>query len=157
MLNPDFRDMLSAFNAEGVEYLVVGAYALAAHGLPRATGGLDFWIRRTPENADRVLRALSEFGAPVDRISRDDLLTPELILQIGVEPSRIDILTSIDGVEFEAAHARRLVARVDDVIVPLLGLEELIQNKRAVGRPRDLADVAQLEAVEKGRERREPD
>lgn len=159
MLNPDFRDMLSAFNAEGVEYLVVGAYALAAHGLPRATGDLDFWIRRTPENADRVLRALAAFGAPAGRVTRDDLLTPDVVLQLGVEPSRIDILTTIDGVEFDEAQANRLVARVDDVDVPLLGLAELIRNKRAVGRPKDLADVAHLEGkvARRGRKRQRPD
>lgn len=146
MLNPDFRDMLSAFIAEGVEFLVVGAYALAAHGLPRATGDLDFWIRRSPENAERVLRALTVFGAPIDQISETDLCTPDLVLQFGVEPSRIDILTSIDGVEFEVAWPNRLTITIDELQVPLLGFKELIQNKRATARDQDLADVARLEA-----------
>ena len=87
MLNPDFRDMLSAFNTAGVEYLVVGAYAMAAHGFPSATGDLDFWIRRTPENAVRALEALREFGAPTEDISRDDLMTPDMVVQFGVELS----------------------------------------------------------------------
>lgn len=155
MLNPDFRDMLSAFAAEGVEFLVVGAYALAAHGIPRATGDLDFWVRRTADNADRVLLALAKFGAPTEQITREDLLTPELVLQFGIEPNRIDVLTSIDGVEFDEAWPKRIVARLDDVDVPLLGLAELIRNKRAVGRPRDLADVAQLEAEADRRSREE--
>lgn len=145
MLNPDFRDMLSAFAAEKVEVLVVGAYALAAHGVPRATGDIDFWIRRTPENADRVLRALTVFGAPVDEITRDDLLAPDRVIQLGVAPSRIDIMTSIDGVEFEEAWADRLATQVDGVDVAIIGREALVRNKRAVARPRDLADVAQLE------------
>ena len=149
MLNPDFRDMLSAFNAEGVEYLVVGAYAMASYGFPRATGDLDFWIRRSPDNADRVLRALGAFGAPTDQITHEDLLTPDIVVQFGVEPNRIDILTSIDGVEFEEAYPNRSVTRLESVDVPLLGLEELIQNKRATGRPKDLADLAHLEAAAK--------
>jgi len=147
MLNPDFKDMLCAFNTEGVEYLVVGAYAMAAHGFPRATGDLDFWIRTDPENADRVMRSLAKFGAPMDQLSREDLLTPNLVLQFGVEPSRIDILTSIDGVAFDAAYSGRLVSRLGDVDVPLLGLAELIQNKRVLGRPKDIADVASLESI----------
>lgn len=145
MLNPDFRDMLSAFAAEEVEFLVVGAYALAAHGVPRATGDLDFWVRRSSANAERVMRALERFGAPTDAVTTEDLVTPGLVLQFGVEPSRIDILTSIDGVEFEHAWPQRLVARIDDVDVPLLSRQHLIENERAVGRPKDLADVAQLE------------
>ena len=88
MLNPDYRDMLSALSAAGAEYLVVGAYALAAHGLPRATGDIDFWIRPTPANADRVLNALREFGAPLQDLTRDDLARPGTVFQIGVAPRR---------------------------------------------------------------------
>lgn len=138
--------MLSAFADAKVEFLVVGAYALAAHGIPRATGDLDFWIRRTPQNADRVLRALEAFGAPMDKVTREDLLAPDMVVQLGVAPSRIDILTSIDGVEFDESWLNRLVARVEDVDVPILSREDLIRNKRASGRPRDLADVAELES-----------
>ena len=154
MLNPDFKDMLSAFVAERVEFLVVGAYALAAHGAPRATGDLDFWIRRDTTNADRVFRALVTFGAPVAEISRRDLVTPDRIVQIGVEPTRIDILTSIDAVEFDEAWPNRLIANVGGIDVPLIGRKELIRNKRAVGRPRDLADIEALDAVRKRRRKR---
>lgn len=90
MLNPDFRDMLSAFIAEEAEFLVVGAYALSAHGVPRATGDLDFWIRRGEENAERVLRALQAFGAPTHDLTDSDLHTPDLVFQIGIEPNRIE-------------------------------------------------------------------
>jgi hypothetical protein len=145
MLNPDFRDMLSAFSAENVEYLIVGAYALAAHGVPRATGDLDFWIRPTRGNADRVLRALRAFGAPLE-LSHNDLQTPEMVFQIGIQPSRIDILTSIDGVEFNEAWARRTTTTIDGIDVHLLGVDDLLANKRATARPQDLADVAALEA-----------
>lgn len=153
MLNPDFRDMLSALLAEDVEFLVVGAYALAAHGLPRATGDLDFWIRRSPANAARVMRALAAFGAPLDRITEADLCTPDLVYQLGMEPSRIDILTAIDGVEFDEAWPNRTVAVIDELRIPLLGLRELIRNKRATGRDQDLADVSRLEAELRRRQR----
>jgi len=146
MLNRDFSDMLSAFAGENVEYLVVGAYALAVHGVPRATGDLDFWVRPTGDNAARVLRALATFGAPAGDITIDDLTTPDLVFQIGVEPGRIDILTSIDGLTFDEALETRVIARIGDLDVPVLGRDALIRNKRAVGRPKDLADVAQLES-----------
>ena len=149
MLNPDFSDMLSAFTGESVEYIVVGAYALAVHGVPRATGDLDFWIRPSAENASRVLRALAAFGAPAGDLTIQDLTTPDLVFQIGVEPSRIDILTSIDDVTFDEAVATMVIARIGDLDVPVLGREALIRNKRAVGRPQDLADVAQLESTER--------
>ena len=145
MLNPDFRDMLSALNDVGAEFLVVGAYALAAHGLPRATGDIDIWVRPSTDNADRVLDALRRFGAPTGQVSADDLCVPNLVLQIGVAPSRVDILTSIDGVEFDGAWDRRLVTDVDGLSVPILGRDDLLTNKRTVGRAKDLADVAWLE------------
>jgi hypothetical protein len=146
MLNPDFRDMLSAFVAADAEFLVVGAYALAAHGIPRATGDLDFWIRPTAANAERVLEALAAFGAPTSEISTGDLTAADVVFQIGVEPSRIDILTSIDDVEFEDAWAERVLAQVEGLSVPILSVRHMIRNKRAVGRPQDLADVAALES-----------
>ncbi|HET8650193.1 MAG TPA: nucleotidyltransferase [Gemmatimonadales bacterium] len=145
MLNPDFRDMLSAFGAEGVEFLVVGGYALALHGLPRATGDLDFWIRRSPHNATRIMRALAAFGAPLDQVTETDLCQPDLIFQLGIEPNRIDIVTAIDGVEFDDAWPNRVVAAIDGVEVPFIGLRDLITNKRVAGRPQDIADVSRLE------------
>lgn len=150
MLNPDFRDMLSAFAAEDVEFLVVGAYALAAHGVPRATGDLDLWVRPSAENADRVLRALHAFGAPTAELTQEDLVSPDVVFQIGVEPRRVDILTSIDGVAFDAAWANRKRIEVDDLELPVLGQSDFITNKRALGRPQDLADVARLEEEGKG-------
>jgi len=95
VLNPDFRDMLFALSSADAEFLLVGAYALAAHGLPRATGDMDIWIRRSEENAVRVWRALRRFGAPLTGLTKDDLKTPNLVVQIGVAPRRIDILTSM--------------------------------------------------------------
>lgn len=148
MLNPDFRDILSVFLEEGVEFLLVGAYALAVHGHPRATGDLDLWARPSPENAQRVWRALEKFGAPLSQLTLEDLQKPDLIFQIGVAPRRIDILTSIEGVEFEEAWPARLEVEIDGLRIPVIGREHLIQNKKASGRPQDLADVAWLEQNE---------
>lgn len=148
MLNPDFREMLCGLNAVDAEYIVVGAYALAAHGLPRATGHLDVWVRSSPDNAQRVLRALQAFGAPMDQISAEDLAQPDVVFQIGVAPRRIDVLTSIDGVTFEGAWPRRWQLQVDGLTVPILSKEDFVVNKRAVGRPKDLADIAWLEGEE---------
>jgi hypothetical protein len=144
-MNRDFAEMLSALSAAGAEYLVVGAHALAAHGRPRATGDLDIWVRPTSGNADRVWLALVRFGAPLSALKKEDLTTPGIVFQIGVEPVRIDILTAIDGVDFEGAWTRRVVVDIDGQSVPLLGKDDLIRNKRAAGRPQDLADVAALE------------
>jgi hypothetical protein len=149
LLNPDYHDMLSALCEEGVEFLVVGAFALAAHGLPRATGDIDIWIRPSPENAQRVWRALHRFGAPTADLTLTDLSNQGIVFQIGVAPRRIDLLTSIDGVQFEAAWARRVTVDLDGLPVPVLSRVDLITNKRASGRPKDLADLAWLETSER--------
>jgi hypothetical protein len=144
MLNPDFRDILSAFNAERVEYLLVGAYAVAAHGLPRATGDIDLWIRPSTANAQCVWRALERFGAPLQGMSAGDLEVPEIVVQVGLPPRRIDLMTSIDGVAFESAWRERVMIGVEGIEVPTISRDNLIANKRAAGRPQDLADVARL-------------
>ena len=143
-MNRDFVEMLAALSAAGVEFLVVGAYALAAHGLPRATGDIDIWVRPTRENAERVLRAVGDFGAPVFGLTVEDLLRLDTVFQIGVAPSRIDLLTGITGVEFAAAWPNRLTVTIDDQPVPVIGLADLIRNKTATGRPKDQADLIWL-------------
>ena len=140
-MHPDFRDLLSEFNAKGVEYLVVGAHALAAHGHVRATKDMDVWIRPSPENARRVIEALVSFGAPLHGMTTDDFVAQDFVLQIGVAPIRIDIITSITGVEFDEAWPARLQAVFDGEPVGVLSRQHLIQNKSATGRPQDLADV----------------
>ena len=144
-MNRDFSEMLSALSDAGAEYLLVGAHAMAAHGLPRATGDMDLWVRPSPENAERVWRALAEFGAPLDQLSQGDLTEPDVEFQLGVVPSRIDILTSVTGVDFEDVWARREVIDLDGVEVGVIAREDLIRNKKAVGRLRDLADIEELE------------
>lgn len=151
MLNPDFRDILSAFNARRVDYLLVGAYAVAVHGLPRATGDIDLWVRATPDNAKAAWRALEDFGAPLDRLTPADLQFPERVVQLGVSPRRIDLMTSIDGVDFDTAWRDRIKVRVDDLEIPTISLQHLIANKRAVGRPQDLADADRLSRLAESR------
>jgi hypothetical protein len=144
-MNRDFVEMLSALCAAGAEFLVVGAHALAAHGAPRATGDLDIWVRATPENAERVLEALRQFGAPLLDLTKADLLSPDVVFQIGLVPSRVDLLTSISGVEFDRAWRNRIHVTVGELTVPVLGLDDLIANKQATGRPKDRLDLALLQ------------
>ena len=146
----DFVEMLSALNAAGAEYLVVGAHALAAHGLPRATGDLDLWVRATPQNASRVLEALRAFGAPLFDLTVEDLSRPETVFQIGVVPVRIDLLTSIHGVEFDEAWAGRIEVSIEGVPFGVIGRSELLRNKRATGRPKDLLDAETLAGPDRG-------
>ncbi len=145
-MNPDFAEILFELSAAGAEYIVVGAFAVAAHGNPRATGDIDIWVRPTRENAERVLRALRAFGAPLFDLSIDDLVDEQTVFQIGVAPVRVDILAGIDGVAFQDAWNRRVMAEVDSVKVPVLSLVDLAANKRAAGRPKDLVDLAWIEA-----------
>jgi hypothetical protein len=145
-MNRDFVEMLGALSDAGADFLVVGAHALAAHGVPRATGDLDIWIRPTPANAERVWAALQRFGAPLDALEVGDLSSPDVVFQIGVAPSRIDLLTSITGVTFEDAWRNRMRVSLSGREVPTIGRDDFIRNKRAVGRLRDLADIAEIEA-----------
>jgi hypothetical protein len=136
--------MLSALCAAGADFLIVGAHALAAHGAPRATGDLDIWVRPTADNADRVLAALREFGAPLFDLSRADLTRPDTVFQIGLPPSRIDVLSSVSGLTFDDAWRNRVHVAVEDLTVPVIGRADFVTNKRASGRPKDLSDLALL-------------
>jgi len=147
-LNRDFVEILSELSAAGAEFLVVGAHALAALGIPRATGDLDIWIRPTPDNADRVLAALGRFGAPLFDLARDDLTRADTVFQIGLPPSRVDILSGISGVEFSDAWTRRVVVELEGLQVPVLSREDFITNKKAAGRAKDLLDLALLDEAD---------
>lgn len=146
-LNQDFEDLLRAFEQAEVEYVIVGAHALAAHGLPRATGDLDCFVRASHENAERVVRALRKFGAPIDQhhVGVRDFSRPGGVYQMGLPPRRIDILTEISGVSFDEAWATRVQTEVDGLTLQVMGRDALVRNKRASGRLKDLADVASLE------------
>ena len=149
-MNPDFLDLLAALVRAETRFLVVGAHAMAAHGVPRATGDLDVWVQADPENAARVWDALIQFGAPVRALglSEADLTAPGVVFQMGEPPVRIDLLTSITGVDFDHAWSTRSVHRVGTLDVPFLGRTALLDNKRATGRTKDLADVEILERIE---------
>ena len=144
-MNRDFNELLLAFNENGVEYLVVGAHALAVYGLVRATKDLDVWILAERENARRVLRAISEFGAPAGDLTLEDLTRPGTIFQIGIPPLRIDIITEIDGVAFSDAWPDRVETNLGELLVFVISRHHLIANKKAAARLQDLADLEQLE------------
>ena len=138
--------MLQLLNEEGARFLLVGAYALATHGYVRATGDIDLWVEPTQDNAAKVWRALARFGAPLHQLAPTDLVSPDLIFQIGVAPLRIDTLTSIDGdFDFQQAWQDKHLVDLDGISVPVLNAQLLLINKRASGRPKNMGDV-QLES-----------
>jgi hypothetical protein len=144
--NSDFEEMLLAFNAANVKYLVIGAFALAAYARPRATGDIDLWVETSAVNARRVFRALASFGAPLEGISETTFTEPNLVFQMGIAPVRIDILTSIDGVSFDDAWPNRTASTIGTVAAYVIGRADLKRNKAATGRPRDLADIERLDS-----------
>lgn len=145
-LGPDFRDIVAAFLDEGVQFLIVGAHALAIHGVPRATGDLDLWVAANPENAARVWRALLRFGAPVDdlKFRQRDFEVAREIFQLGQPPNRIDIMTILSGVSFAEAWEARVVGKFEGREVGFLSREHLIQNKSSTGRGKDRVDLDML-------------
>ncbi len=147
--NPDFRDLFAALNDAEARYLVVGGHALAFHAVPRFTKDLDVWVEPTPDNAGRVMSALVAFGAPLTELSVDDLASAGNVYQMGVPPNRIDILTEVEGMAFQEAWSHRIGGTYGGVAVQVIGIDALIVNKRAVGRPQDLVDAELLESVRK--------
>jgi hypothetical protein len=145
-MNPDFEDFLRALTEAGARFLVVGAHALAVHGVARATGDMDIWVEATAENASRVWQALAIFGAPTGSlgISRKDLEKPDMVIQVGLSPRRIDLLTGLSGVLFAEAWEDRVTQNFGGLRVDFLGRSSLLRNKRATGRHKDLADLEAL-------------
>ena len=147
MLNEDYKDMLQALADEKVEFLLVGAYALAAHGYPRATMDIDIWVMPSPDNAEAVLRAVRRFGAPLHDLTKSDLEKEGTVFQIGVAPRRIDIITAASGLTFDQASSRAATVAIEGLAVRIPSIADLICNKRASGRTKDLADAEALEAL----------
>lgn len=143
--NQDFKDLLSALNAEGVEYLIVGAHAVIAYTEPRFTKDLDILVRPVPGNAPKVYQALLRFGAPLQDIKAKDFLDDDLVYQVGIAPNRIDILTSVAGVTFDEALADSRWIDYDGVPVRIMGRDTLIRAKKATDRPQDRLDVEKME------------
>jgi phage replication-related protein YjqB (UPF0714/DUF867 family) len=144
VLNPDFKEFLQLLNDNQVRYLVTGGYAVAFHGYPRYTKDLDIWIELSRDNAQKLIAALDEFGFASLGLSEQDFLEPGTVIQLGHPPNRIDLLTTVTGVDFETCYRSRIVIRVDDSDVNFIDLDNLRKNKQAVGRPQDLADLDNL-------------
>lgn len=147
MLNEDYKDMLQSLVDEKVRFLLVGAYALAAHGYPRATMDIDIWVMPSPDNADAVLRAVRRFGAPLHNLTKADLEKEGTVFQIGVAPRRIDIITAASGLNFEEASSRAITVDIEGITVGIPSIADLIRNKRASGRTKDIADAEALEEL----------
>jgi len=143
-VQPDFRELLASFNARHVEYMIVGGYALAFYGAPRFTGDLDLFVKPDPDNARRILPALEEFGFASLGLTTADFARADQVVQLGVPPVRVDIITSLTGISWEEAFAGRVAGRYGDIPVHYIGREHFIANKRATGRKRDLADLEAL-------------
>ncbi len=143
-IQPDFKELLELFNSQGVEYLIVGGYALAYHGAPRYTGDIDLFVRPSAGNAERIMTALREFGFGSVGLTKTDFTIPANVVQLGVPPVRVDIVTSLTGVSWEEGYAGRSPGTYGDIHVYFIGRNEFIRNKRAVGRKRDLADLEEL-------------
>lgn len=146
MKNRDFRDLLNEFCVAEARFLVVGGYAVSFHARPRFTKGLDIWVDSNAQNATRVWTALGPFGAPLRTLAAEDFTSADLIYQIGVPPVLVDILTSIEGLEFSPCWDRRVISDFDEVPIAYISKQDLIANKRAVGRPQDVLDVRALES-----------
>ena len=147
LFNRDYRDMIECLQRESVEFMLVGGYAVALHGWPRMTFDIDFWIMANPQNAAAVMRALKAFGAPLMDLKEEDFHKPGMVFQIGAEPQRIDILSAISGVAYEDAVSRVVRMEVDGLSLKVIALDDLIANKRASGRPKDLVDAMILEKM----------
>ena len=147
MLNNDYKDILLALSNRKAKFILVGAYAMAVHGYPRSTMDIDIWIKPDHGNASLVLLALEDFGAPSGGLKAEDFQEEGIIFQIGVAPRRIDILTSIDGLEFDEAIAGSQTIMIEEIPVQVLSVADLIKNKRATGRTKDMADVEVLEDI----------
>lgn len=144
MLNRDFKEFIQSLNDNQVRYLIVGGYAVAVHGHPRYTKDLDVWIEMTRENAERVAKALEDFGFGSLELSADDFLVPSQIVQLGYPPSRIDLINVLSGVDFSECHAARIQITLDGTVVDFIDIENLRKNKLATGRFQDLADLENL-------------
>jgi hypothetical protein len=143
-VQPDFRDLFALLNEHKVEYLIVGGYALAFHGAPRYTGDIDVFVRPHPENARLIIQALAAFGFQFPNLTVDDFLKPNNVVQLGVPPVRVDLITSLTGISWEDADASKEAGNFDDVPVHYIGREQYVANKRATGRKKDLADIEAL-------------
>lgn len=144
MLEKDFREFIELLNANGVKYLIVGGYAVALHGYPRYTKDLDIWVDLEEKNSQAIIRVLDQFGLGPLGLAASDFMTPDVVVELGYPPNRIDILVNISGVEFIECYQKKVIVNIDGVDVQFIDLESLKKNKNAAGRSQDLADVEHL-------------
>jgi hypothetical protein len=144
-LGKDVRELLALLDKHGVRYLIVGGFAVAVHGTPRYTKDLDVWVECSQDNAERLIRVLDEFGFASLGLTATDFATPDLVIQLGYEPNRIDLLTGLTGVRFEDAYPKRITSTIDGIDLPIIDRVSLVANKRAFGRAQDLVDAEDLE------------
>ena len=144
MLNEDYKEMLQILLNNEVKFLIVGAYAMGAYGYPRATGDFDIWVETSSNNSRKIYSSLSEFGAPLSDISKDTFTKKGIVFQIGIAPRRIDIITYIDGVNFQDAYKSREDIRLEGLSIPFISKENLIKNKQSTGRKKDKLDADYL-------------
>ena len=149
MLNKDYKEMFQLLLEEQVDFILVGAYALAAHGYPRATGDIDIWVKADEINSISIYKALERFGAPVDQITVNEFATEGIVFKIGVTPRRIDIITHLDGISFDEADEDKIIVKVEGLKLPILSFDKLIKNKLSTGRERDELDVKLLKKRKK--------
>lgn len=143
-LHPDFKDFLRLLNSYGIEYLLVGGYAVGYHGYPRATGDMDVWIAVSKTNAEKTAAAIREFGMPADQVTKDLFLDSDKVIRMGVPPVRIEVITGASGVDFDTSYARRQRIEIDGIPVNFISLNDLKKNKQASGRHKDLEDLEHL-------------
>ncbi len=143
-LHPDFKEFLKLLNSQGVEYLLVGGYAVGYHGYPRATGDMDIWIAVSESNAKKASKALLEFGMPADEVSKELFIARDKIIRMGVPPVRIKVITGASGVDFTECYSRREVVEINGISINFISIEDLKKNKRATGRHKDLEDLEHL-------------
>jgi len=152
MLNKDYKEILQCLTDENVKFLLVGAYAMAVHGYPRATMDIDIWVMPSSDNAQAVLRALASFGAPLQELTAEDLQKDDTVFQVGVAPRRIDIITGASGLDFEEAFQRSSEVEIEEIKINIPSIDDLIKNKRASGRTKDLADAEALESFKNSKQ-----
>jgi len=144
MLNKDYKEMLQILLNNKVRFLVVGAYAMGVYGYPRATGDIDIWVEASSENSEEIHQSLSEFGAPLSEVTKTTFCEEGIVFQIGVAPRRIDIITKIDGVDFNKAYSDKQKIEIEGIKIPFLSKEDLIKNKESTGREKDQLDAKYL-------------
>ncbi|MEO8887406.1 MAG: nucleotidyltransferase [Mucilaginibacter sp.] len=149
MFEPDFVDFIELLNKHSVDYLIIGAHALAFHGRPRHTGDLDIWIKPSKENAKKMVIVLNEFGFGALGLTEPDFLKEDYVTQLGYPPLRIDILNNISGVEFDDAYPNKINGEVDGLNVNFINISDFIKNKETTGRQKDLGDIAALKSKSK--------